>query len=161
MINYHPHRKGKVNKNKHANFIGVTFDEFGVRLEKLCTGRSLDTETIAAVTSFYLRDDISSLRPGKKDYLSVTDPETSQREHVQKRLLLCNVGEAYQLFKTENPGMKIGVTTFSQLRPPQCVLAGSGGTHSVCVCPFHENIRLAISGIPLIHVVQLDNQDYN
>ena len=62
-----------------------------------------------------------------------------KREHCQKRLLLCNLKELYKQFKTLNPGIKVGFSTFTMLRPRECVLAGSSGTHSVCVCSLHQN----------------------
>lgn len=38
---------------------------------------------------------------------------------------------------------------FAQLRPKECVLAGSSGTHSVCVCIYHENFSLLMDSINL------------
>lgn len=60
--------------------------------------------------------------------------------------MLSNVTETFALFKKENPDLQVGWTSFAHLRPRQCVLAGAGGTHSVCVCPMHENVKLAITG---------------
>ena len=56
-----------------------------------------------------------------------------KQEHCTKRLLLCNLKELYEQFKTLNPGVKVGFSTCAMLRPRECVLAGSSGTHSVCV----------------------------
>ena len=39
------------------------------------------------VHQFYQRDDVSRMCHGKKDYLSIKDPDTGKREHKQKRLL--------------------------------------------------------------------------
>ena len=36
------------------------------------------------VHQFYLRDDVSRMCHGKKDYLSIKDPDTGKREHKQK-----------------------------------------------------------------------------
>ncbi|XP_025262218.1 uncharacterized protein LOC112637213 [Camponotus floridanus] len=48
------------------------------------------------------------------------------------------------------PGKKDFVSViFSSMRPKHCVLAGASGTHSVCVCPIHENIKLLIDGANL------------
>ena len=49
--------------------------------------------------------------------------------------------ELYQQFK-EN--LKIGFSKFAELRPKQCVLAGSSGTHCVCVCVIHQNVKLML-----------------
>ena len=32
------------------------------------------------------------------------------------------------------------------LRPKECVLAGSSGTHSVCICTTHNNVKLLMTG---------------
>ena len=50
----------------------------------------------------------------------------------QKRLLLCNLKEAYQHFKSVHPDAKVGFSTFASLRPKECVLAGVG--HTQCMC---------------------------
>ncbi|KAL5484132.1 hypothetical protein EMCRGX_G020580 [Ephydatia muelleri] len=53
-----------------------------------------------------------------------------KREHKQKRLLLCNLKEAYSEFKGRHPDTKIGFSKFAMLRPRECILAGAAGTHS-------------------------------
>ena len=40
--------------------------------------------------------------------------------------------------------MKIGFTEFC---PKECVLPGSSGTHSVCVCTKHQNVKLMVVSI--------------
>ena len=44
--------------------------------------------------------------------MSVTT-EDGTREHRQKRLLLCNLKEAYQHFKESHPSVKVGFSTFA------------------------------------------------
>ena len=95
-------------------------------------GRKLPVETENLVKSFYLREDISRILPGKKDFISVKLND-GKRTHVQKQLLLCNIDELYQKFKTEHPNVKVGLTKFFTLRPKQCVLAGESATHRYCV----------------------------
>ena len=99
----------------------------------------LPLETEEAVKAFYLSDNISHVMPGKKDFLSVVGAD-GKREHRQKRLVLCNLREEC------HPDKKIGFTKFSQLRPKECVLAGASGTHSVCVCTVHQNVKLMMAG---------------
>ena len=48
--------------------------------------------------------------------------------------------------------MKISLSKFVTLRPQQYILAGPKGTHNVCVCKIHENIRLKFLGIKLAFV---------
>ena len=57
-----------------------------------------------------------------------------EKVHQQKRLVICNLKEAYHQFKVLHPGVKVGFSKFAQLRPKECVLTGKTGTHSVCVC---------------------------
>ena len=68
---------------------------------------------------------------------------------VQKRLILMNLRELYRLFKDSYPEHKVGFSKFAELRPNNCVLAGANGTHSVCVCTTHQNIKLMMYTIKL------------
>ena len=83
--------------------------------------------------------------PGKKDFVSVVTAEGKQ-EHWQKRLLLCNLKELYEQFKRLYSGTIVGFSTFAMLRSKECVLAGSCGTHSVCVCSLHQIAKLMFYG---------------
>ena len=96
-------------------------------------GKMLSKDTQNLVESFYSSDDVSRVMPGKKDVVSIMTA-VGQREHRQKRLLLCNLKEAYSQFKIHHPAVKVGFSKFADLRPKECVLAGASGTHSVCVC---------------------------
>lgn len=82
--------------------------------------------------------------PGMKDYVSVRGE--SGRIHRQKRLILCNLKELYESFKKEMPNAQVGFSTFASIRPQHCVLAAASGTHSVCVCPMHQNLKLMVRG---------------
>ena len=80
-----------------------------------------------------------------KDIIVIRN-EHGKKEKIQKRLLLLNLTELYQLFKEEHPDAEVGFTKFSLLRPKNCVLAGSSGTHRVCVCSYHQNVKLMLLG---------------
>lgn len=84
------------------------------------------------------------MQPGQKDVKSIN--LDGKKCNVRKRLLLGNLKEIFKKFKKENPTVEIGLTKFCSLRPDYCVLAGSGGTHRVCVCPIHENMILQAAG---------------
>ncbi len=75
----------------------------------------------------------------------------NQRIICQKRLLLCNLDEAYRAFKDKYPELKVGFSKFAELRPKYCVVAGSSGTHSVCVCTHHQNVKLMIHAVDIPH----------
>ena len=85
--------------------------------------------------------------PGRKDYVSVK--QDGNRIHVQKRLVLNNLKQLYHEFKERLPSLKIGFSKFASLRPKQCILAGAAGTHSVCVCTIHQNVKLMFHTIKL------------
>ena len=82
--------------------------------------------------------------PGKKDFVSVKNILTGKKEHKQKRLILCNLKELYIKFR-ETHDMKIGFSTFCTLRPKWCIPVNSAGTHSVCVCIYHQNVQLLVN----------------
>ena len=75
--------------------------------------------------------------------------DTGNREHHQKRLVLCNLKEAYTHFNTVHPVVKVGFSKFAELRPKECVLARASGTHSGCVSLTHQNMKLLVSGCHL------------
>ena len=103
-------------------------------------GCCLPLITVNLVKDFYELDDVSRIMPGKKDFVSVRQGD--KRVHVQKRLLLSNLKELYQQFKAKYPTEKIGFSKFAELPPQHCVLAGASGTHAVCVCTIHQNVKL-------------------
>ena len=109
-------------------------------------GRKLTQGDIAKVEAFYESDEVSRQCPGKKDFLSVKN-EDGSRQHKQKRLILGNLREIFALFCEDEENPKIGFSTFCSLRPKHCVLAGQGGTHSVCVCTLHQNPKLQLAAI--------------
>ena len=108
-------------------------------------GMTLPTKTEEEVKNFYLSDVISCVMPGKKDFVSVLGRD-GKRVHRQKRLLLCNLREAYNEFKVHHDGLKVGFSKFAQLRPRECIIAGGSGTHLVCVCTIHQNVKLMMAG---------------
>lgn len=85
--------------------------------------------------------------PGKKDYVSIY--YEGVRQQLQKRLILCNLNEAFRKFKELHSDLKIGFSKFAELRPKQCILAGASGTHSVCIGTIHQNVKLMFLGARL------------
>ena len=99
-----------------------------------------------AVRDFFEEDSISRLCPGKKDCLSVRGTDGT-KQTKQKRLVLGNLKEIYQKYKEVDGNPKVGFSSFCSLRPKHCILAGSSGTHSVCVCTYHQNPKLQLMAI--------------
>lgn len=120
-------------------------------------GKTLDTTTVEIVIDFYNCDDISRVMPGKKDVVTVRRGK-EDKLHLQKRLILLNLNEAYTIFKEENPGHQIGFSKFCDLRPKNCILAGKSGTHTVCVCLIHQNVKLMMNGSKM-HSFVLDGDE--
>ena len=109
-------------------------------------GKTISNETINLVKSFFEDDEYGRQLPGKKDCVSI-----GNGQHMQKRLLLCNLQELFVAFKDKNPNEKIGFSKFCSLRPKWCLLAGAKGTHSVCVCSAHQNAKLLVEAINWKH----------
>ena len=54
----------------------------------------LSDELLARVKSFYEEDQISCMCAGKKNFVTIKNSDGT-KEHHQKRLILCNIREAY------------------------------------------------------------------
>lgn len=103
--------------------------------------KSIDQNTIDKAHEFYRSDNVSRACPGIRDYV------------IRK-----SDGEAFQLFKNDNPGLKIGFSKFASIRPKECVLASSThGIHQTCVCVYHQNAKLIFDSL----VSHLDLKKYN
>lgn len=111
--------------------------------------RTLCDDVVSHVVEFYCSDEISRIMPGQKDFVTLRDVDGSKHQ-VQKRLVLCDLKEAYAAFKQQHPNDKIGFTKFAELRPKQCILAGPTGTHTVCVCKIHQNVKLMLVAVSSI-----------
>ncbi|XP_066600762.1 uncharacterized protein [Prorops nasuta] len=123
-------------------------------------GKPLHDSLVLKIKTFYKNDEISSNMPGLKDYVSIRS-EDGIRNHVQKRLILSNLSELYQCYRKQYPEDKIGFSKFASLRPQHCVLAGASGTHTVCVCAVHQNIKLMIFGASLKLLTKTLSQSLN
>lgn len=106
--------------------------------------RPMPAEITEKVMDFYREPDVSREMPGAKEFVSVKTQ--AGKEHKQKRLVLGNLKEIYVQFKERHPDVNIGFSKFAELRPKECVLAGASGTHVVCVCCYHQNMKLMFEG---------------
>lgn len=107
--------------------------------------RSLPLSIVNSVKNFYCNDDNSKIMAGKKQFKTVI--VGNERISVQKRLLLFDLRELYASYKQLHPNDKVGFSTFCKLRPENIILPGANGTHSVCVCTKHENIKMMLDAI--------------
>jgi len=53
--------------------------------------------------------------------------------------------------KSIYPTYRIGFSNFCQLQRKRCVTVSSNGSHSVCVCSYHQNVKLMCSALPIRH----------
>ena len=119
------------------------YRESGKERERQKRKDRLSEEDIERVKAFYRRRDISRECPGAKQYVSVKIG--GERVRLQKHLLLHRLDKAHQKFRDEHEDIIIGLSKFCKLRPPEIVLAGSEGTHNICVCLHHQNPKLMIT----------------
>ena len=63
----------------------------------------------------------------------------------EKQLILSSISGIYEQFTKENPDRKIGFSTFALLRSKLYMLVGAAGTHNVCVCTYHQNVKLLVA----------------
>ena len=73
--------------------------------------------------------------PGGKGFVN-----SGNKVHVQKRLPLSHLKE----LSVKIPDCKMGFSKLCELRPKCRVTVSSSGTHSVCVCTHHQNIKLIV-----------------
>ncbi|KAJ8678524.1 hypothetical protein QAD02_014311 [Eretmocerus hayati] len=134
---------------RRADFFGAT-KHFVTSTDKAFTKttstRKLLNETVESVEEFYQDDHNSRVMPGMKDVVCSKD-KNGEKIYTQKRLVLSTLRELYISFKDLHPEIKIGFSKFAQFRPKHCVLPESSGTHTVCVCIYHQNVKLMLEGV--------------
>ena len=89
------------------------------------------TETIDKVKTFYERDDISQIMPGKHDVVTVRTDQGKQK--FQERHLYMSLRVTHNTFIKENPKMHTGLTKFGMLHPSH-VKFSSQTPANVCTC---------------------------
>ena len=130
-------RKRKAVIEKLASSTGIQLPK--KRKKEFGGNSQLSPEVKQKVYLFYVQDSVSRQSPGKKDF--VVCWKNGKKQHLQKRHLLLSLREAHALFLKENPEVKIGLSKFSSLRPLN-VLLSSEIPRNVCLCQYHENIKL-------------------
>lgn len=97
------------------------------------------------IIDFYTSDEYSRQLPGMKNVKSVKQP-SGKRLKIQKRLLLINIKELYTEYKKKysSVGAVCKLSVFFDHRPAYVINVGASGTHSVCVCLYHQNVKLML-----------------
>ncbi|CAF1401516.1 unnamed protein product [Didymodactylos carnosus] len=97
------------------------------------------------IYNFYVRDDVSYQLPGKRDTIVVKDDD-GQKTTYQKRILINNFRENYELFKVENKNVDLSHSAFADLRRP-FVVSKAALARRVCVCVYHANGDLFLKSL--------------
>lgn len=124
----------------------VPVESLHLNAKTITKATSITDETKELVINFYEQDDISRQSPNRKDTMSVKDKITGKRAHVAKRHMMMTIAEAYALFKTEFPDIKLGKSKFFELRPLH-VRPMSEMPHNVCVCIYHANYAFLVEAL--------------
>ena len=120
------------------------------------SGNSLSQSTVDKIIEFYNDDANGRIMPGMKDVKSIKID--NKRVQVQKRLMLLDLRELCLLYKESHKENPVGFSTFAKLKPKNCLLAGANGTHIVCVCTIHQNIKLMLQALNIKKLTEnLDN----
>lgn len=77
---------------------------------------------------------------------TVDDKGKVTKDHIQLRYMLMSLREAYEQFCNTYSDVKIGVSKFADLRPKHIRLFDQI-PHNVCVCIYHENVRLLLNAL--------------
>lgn len=110
-------------------------------------GKNLPEKIVEEVKNFYNSDEMSRAMASMKDAVSMN--VDGQKMRVPRRMLLHSLKELYFFFKEKHPNVKLSFSMFAKLRPKNCVLPGQSGTHLVCVCTIHQNVKMMLDAIDL------------
>lgn len=135
----------KINESKNVDSEASEKSTENSNPVKFPGNQPLNLDVKKLVIDFYESEENSKQLAGMKDFKSVKNSD-GNRIRVQKKLILCNFKELYQNFKAQYDSVPIQFSKFASLRPAHCILAGKSGTHVVCVCTIHQNVKLMLEG---------------
>ena len=93
---------------------------------------------------FYLKSDVSRVLPNKKDVLKKKTSKKQTNDALEpKHIMQMSQKEAFSMFKSENPGIKIGREMFRKLKPAN-VRRLSETSRIVCLCVTCHNVKLKV-----------------
>lgn len=72
--------------------------------------------------------------------------------YIQKRLLLASLHDLYLEMKSTLL-LDVSFTSFVVLRPRHCIFADYHSAHTICICPYHENMALIVSPLKIMSTV--------
>ena len=98
------------------------------------------------VQTFYRSDDISWQAPGRKDRIiirEIAEDGNTSKTTEQVRYMMMSLREAYNKFKEQHSTVTMSLSKFCELRPAN-VKVFDHLPHQVCLCSYHENVRLLL-----------------
>ena len=109
--------------------------------------RGLPENVAKEVQDFYLQDDITWQAPGRKDRVIIRERKEGEnvKTIIQARYMLMSLAEAHSIYCKESTNT-IGLSKCCDLRPKQVKLFDTL-PHNVCICPYHENVRLLLKAL--------------
>ena len=110
---------------------------------------AISEQTKQVVSTFYVSNEVSWQAPGRKDYITIREKDSTGKQVKrveQTRYMLMSLKEAYAIFCENNPDVKVGLAKFCEFRPVNVKLFDAL-PHHVCVCQYHENVRLLLEAL--------------
>ncbi|XP_072384718.1 uncharacterized protein [Diabrotica undecimpunctata] len=102
------------------------------------------------ISSFFEKDEVSRLCPGKKDTV------TYKKIKKQKRYLNDSLKNLFILFKAKHPEVKVSYSRFCRFRP-FWVLFPTEKNRETCLCIIHENFTLLVTKLKSLHIINAAN----
>ena len=95
------------------------------------------------ILDYYVNDVNAYTCPGKKEFVLTLDKD-GRKIFIQKKSLLYTVHELYLKLLDEYIGNEkpLSFSYFISLKPVECIHAGDPGSHTICVCGEHQNMKL-------------------
>lgn len=108
--------------------------------------KKISNEMNEKIKNYYLSEENCYICPGIKQYKRKLNSDSAEKEMVQKKMLLYTLSDLYNNFITDYTEEERlpKFSYFASLKPEECVYAGDPGTHEICVCLEHENVRLKL-----------------
>ena len=140
MLPHSPSKKRQVVKrlSKEFNVLPNEVNYWKTRLDKIAS------ELVKMIKMFYQRNDISRMCPGRRDIVTVKT--TDGKVKLQKQHLYFKIRETHSIFLSEHTEVKISLSKFAMLCPPQVMLSSQTPTN-VCTCTYHENTILTLDAL--------------
>lgn len=99
------------------------------------------------ITAFYRDDSNSRILAGMSNCIMQKVPGAPSIP-ISKRMLLYDLKPLYYKWRSQTNFEKVPCKTiFASLKPKKCIFPGEPGTHNICVCEQHQNVKLKLAAI--------------